>query len=514
MVTGLLAAHRVKAEVKASSVEADVVVLPRPVAALMSLRYIAEELRRLDLTRYDCVLVPGMIPGDAGLVEERLGVPVFKGPKHASDLSLVLEALRAGLKLSRVQPACELLREELRRRALAELEEAERRAMGLRVGRGRRGVWVGGGSRIKVAAEVLDAPRLSCEELVARAARFAEEGADIIDLGMLSEDPRPWEVRRLVKAVKRAVGLPVSVDTLDEEEVVEAVKAGADMVLSVTPELAQRFDRVAKIDGYRRVAYVVIPFRPREGPVRGAKRRVEELLDTVEMLRGFGARKVIADPLLDPPIAPGCFEALEACRLLKARRPRLPVMLGAGNVTELIDADSPGVNALLAALAAEVGVDLLLTTEGSVKAEGSVAELAVAVRMMALAKMRGAPPKDLGIDLLRLKEKRRRDEELHLEGVEEVEAKGDEALELDPAGSFKVAVDRARGELVLVHYRRGELKPSLVIRGRRAFDLRDEVLRRGLVFSLKHAFYLGYELAKAELALKLGRSYVQDEDLV
>ena len=77
VVTGLLAAPRVKAEVEASGVEADVMVLPRPVAALMGLKYIAEELRRLDLTCYDCVLMPGMIPGDTGFMEERLGVPVF-----------------------------------------------------------------------------------------------------------------------------------------------------------------------------------------------------------------------------------------------------------------------------------------------------------------------------------------------------------------------------------------------------------------------------------------------------
>ncbi|PCN50156.1 dihydropteroate synthase [Candidatus Geothermarchaeota archaeon ex4572_27] len=483
----------------------------------MGLGYIADRLASMDLSRYDCILIPGMIPGDASIITSRLGVPAYKGPKHAADLAYVLRALASGAKLSTTRPACEVLAEGLRAKALDELgglEGSIDRSRALRVGRGRRCRWVGGGAPIRVVAEILSAPLLSDEELVARARRLVAQGADVVDVGMLSDDPRPHEVRRLVRAVRRAVEVPVSVDTVDEDEVVEAVRAGADMVISVTPELAERFGKVAGIVGFRRAAYVVVPYTPGRGPARGAKERAHEALRAAREVRRWGARKVIIDPLLDPPIAPGCFEALEACRLIKSRSPATPLMLGAGNVTELMDADSVGVNALLAALAVELGVDLLLTAEGSDKTRGSVEELAVAVRMACLARRRQAPPKDLGIDLLRLKEKRRREVDgVEVEGVMVVEASSRGGPPMDPAGSFKVWVDRGRGVIAVAHYRRGELRPSMVVEGRRAMDIRDELVERGLVSDLKHAFYLGYELAKAEVALKTGRSYVQDEPL-
>ncbi|MHC1600732.1 MAG: DUF4346 domain-containing protein [Candidatus Nezhaarchaeales archaeon] len=41
----------------------------------------------------------------------------------------------------------------------------------------------------------------------------------------------------------------------------------------------------------------------------------------------------------------------------------------------------------------------------------------------------------------------------------------------------------------------------------------DELIRRGLITTLDHAAYIGKELYKAELALRIGKSYVQDEDL-
>ena len=517
VVTGTLASPIVRRQVEESGVEADVAVLPRPVAALMGLGYIADKLSSMDLSRYDCILIPGMIPGDASIIASRLGVPAYKGPKHAADLAYVLRALASGARLSTTRPACEVLAEGLRARALEELgrlEEGVDRSRALRVGRGRWYRWVGGGAPVRVVAEILSAPLLGDEELVARARRLVAEGADIVDLGMLSDDPRPHEVRRLVRAVRRAVDVPVSVDTVDEAEVVEAVRAGADMVVSVTPELAERFGKVAGVVGFKRVAYVVAPYTPGRGPIRGARERAREALRAARELRRWGARKVIIDPLLDPPIAPGCFEALEACRLIKSRSPTTPLMLGAGNVTELMDADSVGVNALLAVLAVELGVDLLLTTEGSDKTRGCVEELAVAVKMACLARRRGAPPKDLGVDLLRLKEKRRREVEgVGVEGAMIVEASGRGEPPMDPAGSFKVWVDRGRGVIAVAHYRRGELRPWVVVEGRRAMDIRDELVERGLVSDLRHAFYLGYELAKAEVALKTGRSYVQDEPL-
>jgi dihydropteroate synthase len=86
-----------------------------------------------------------------------------------------------------------------------------------------------------------------------------------------------------------------------------------------------------------------------------------------------------------------------------------PLFFGAGNVVELMDADSPGINALLAGMAHELGASIIFTSEHSDKTKGSIAEMRRATEMMAL--LEGRPyPKDLGIDLLLIKEKRRRRE--------------------------------------------------------------------------------------------------------
>ena len=66
-------------------------------------------------------------------------------------------------------------------------------------------------------------------------------------------------------------------------------------------------------------------------------------------------------------------------------------------------------NALLAGMAKEIGASIIFTSEHSDKTRGSIREMRTATEMMALAADRPYP-KDLGIDLLILKEKRRRRE--------------------------------------------------------------------------------------------------------
>ena len=68
-----------------------------------------------------------------------------------------------------------------------------------------------------------------------------------------------------------------------------------------------------------------------------------------------------------------------------------------------------GVNALLAGIAMELGASVLFTPEESGKTIGSVKELAISSDMMFLAKNRGSIPKDLGINLVLFKDKRKID---------------------------------------------------------------------------------------------------------
>jgi dihydropteroate synthase len=54
---------------------------------------------------------------------------------------------------------------------------------------------------------------------------------------------------------------------------------------------------------------------------------------------------------------------------------------------------------------------------------------------------------------------------------------------------------------------------SMHLRGTDPFELFAEVLRQDAKMDPSHAFYLGYELAKASTALTLGKAYMQDQEL-
>jgi len=52
-----------------------------------------------------------------------------------------------------------------------------------------------------------------------------------------------------------------------------------------------------------------------------------------------------------------------------------------------------------------------------------------------------------------------------------------------------------------------------VIRGKTAEEICDEIIERGLISDIEHAAYVGRELQKAEIALRTGRSYLQEKEL-
>jgi tetrahydromethanopterin S-methyltransferase subunit A len=85
-------------------------------------------------------------------------------------------------------------------------------------------------------------------------------------------------------------------------------------------------------------------------------------------------------------------------------------------------------------------------------------------------------------------------------------------LVYDPNGFIIISVDAERDEIVVRHYRQDHT-PAHILRGRSAEPLLLGLLREGLVTQLSHAGYLGVELTKAELALKLGQPYEQDKSV-
>jgi dihydropteroate synthase-like protein len=465
--TGTATAGIVKAAAEqfAGRHEMDVVATGE-IAAFLSPR----DLRRLLASGdYDMVIVSGMCTASFADVERATGVPVYRGPRHAADLALILPMLDT-ITLSRTLPADEFLAERRREEAYRQVAHREAEAEPDFV---IRGLKIGGSSRMKVLAEIMDAHRR--DDLLADVRRFFEAGADIVDLGF-GFDATAEDVRRCFSALS-GVEAPLAVDTQDPD-LIEAALNRADLVLSLHEGNIPLIGRAVADAG---AAAVVVP-------------RERTLAENVAAAREVGVRHLIADPLL-LPVGSGLTGSL--ARFSDAPR---PLFFGAGNVVELLDADSPGSNALLAGMAHEVGAAVIFTSEHSDKTQGSVAEMRRATEMMAL--MTGRPyPKDLGLDLLILKEKRRRREPpLDYESVMEASPAPDEVV-YDPLGCIRIGVE---GDFIVAVHR------GRAVRGKCWEDVFCALLSNGSLSRLDHAAYLGKELYKAELAIRLGRSFEQD----
>src|SRR5258706_5802198 len=166
------------------------------------------------------------------------------------------------------------------------------------------------------------------------------------------------------------------------------------------------------------------------------------------------------------------------------------MLMGIGNLTELTAADSTGINALLIAICQELGVRAVLTTEVIPWAHGAVREVDVARRLMRYAVSRNTIPKGVDDRLVTVK-----DPAVLTFTDEELRAL--KARITDP--NFRIFADR-EGITVLNNAR---------------FVRTTDLTRLGDLFAQldvdepAHAFYLGRELARARLAVTLGKTYRQ-----
>ena len=100
----------------------------------------------------------------------------------------------------------------------------------------------------------------------------------------------------------------------------------------------------------------------------------------VEIMQRQG-RPFLADSILDP-IPFGLTASIVRYHRLRERFPEAPIMMGVGNLTELTEADTSGINALLFGICAELGVAAVLTTQVSAHARRAVKEADWARRIM------------------------------------------------------------------------------------------------------------------------------------
>jgi tetrahydromethanopterin S-methyltransferase subunit A len=96
--------------------------------------------------------------------------------------------------------------------------------------------------------------------------------------------------------------------------------------------------------------------------------------------------------------------------------------------------------------------------------------------------------------------------------VPRIGARSPERLRLDKSGFFIIIPQPDRGVILCEHYQNNGT-PNLIIEGMDAATIYYTAIERGLVSQLDHASYLGKELAKAVLSMRLGFTYRQDAAL-
>jgi dihydropteroate synthase-like protein len=374
------------------------------------------------------VIVPGLCCGDLTMLEDKYGVPVARGPVDLKDLPQYFG--RGGIA--------------------SDLSQYD----------------------VNIFAEIVDAPQLSVEAILTRAQYFKSQGANVIDLGCLPNTPFP----HLADAIKslKAVGFKVSVDSLNADDLLLAGKSGADFLLSLNEHTLWIAELVDAIP-------VLIPAK---------SGNLSSLYRAIEGMRKLG-KPFIADAILDP-IPFGFTESIVRYQKLRKRYPDIQIMMGVGNITELTDADTTGINAILFGIISELNINAVLATSVSPHAINAVAEADAARRMMFAAREENRLPRDYTAGLLGMHDRR------------PFTYTPDEITEFaaqikDP--SFRIQISK---EGMHIYNRDGLFSDIDPFKLYPHLKVEDDA---------SHAFYLGVELARAQIAWQLKKRYRQDEEL-
>ncbi|MDB5408523.1 MAG: hypothetical protein JWL84_3435 [Rhodospirillales bacterium] len=376
----------------------------------------------------DRIVVPGYCAGDLAKLSGELGVAIERGPEDVHDLPGHFGRQRVGGDLTQHD--------------------------------------------VRIFAEITDAPHLTVAAIVAKGLEYAGDGADVIDLGCLPATKFP-HLEDSVAAL-HAAGLAVSVDSADPDELRRGGKAGADYVFSLTEATLGLAAEMSAVP-------VIIPAAPGN---------LDSLCNAAAALAASG-RPCILDPILDP-IPFGTAASFWRYAELRRRLPDARILMGIGNLTELTEADTAGLNAILFGIIAELGITDVLAVQKSPHCRTAIREADHARRIMHAAKQLGRLPVGIDPGLACLRDRR------PFASTPQEIAETASAIR-DRNYRIEVAADG-----IHVYNRDGHhvgpdadaLFPKL--------DIADDPA---------HAFYLGGELAKAQIAFDLGKRYVQDEAL-
>lgn len=325
---------------------------------------------------------------------------------------------------------------------------------------------------VRIFAEITEAPNMTLEAILQKADWYRRHGADVIDVGCLPNTPFP-HLEDTLQALK-GEGYTTSIDSLNADDLLRGGKAGADYMLSLHLETLSLAEQVAAVP-------VIIPQPPDD---------LASLDRAIEYLERIG-RTYLLDPILEP-IHFGFTQSLVRYHQVRQRHPDAEMLMGVGNLTELTHADTVGINAMLLGICSELNINHILTTQVSGHARRAVPEADLARRILYYARDHNTLPKHIHPGLMSLHEPK--PFPYNLEEIKEL-AK----MIRDP--SYRIQVSE---QGIHIFNRDGfhtatdpfELFPKL-----------------GVEEDGSHAFYLGTELARAQIAWQLGKRYSQDEML-
>jgi dihydropteroate synthase-like protein len=376
----------------------------------------------------DRVMVPGRCRADLARLAAEFGLPFERGPEELKDLPAWFGKRGHALDLTRHD--------------------------------------------MRIFAEIVEASALPVDAILARAQQMCTAGADVIDLGCLPDTPFP-HLEEAVQELK-AHGIPVSVDSADPHELRRGGRAGAGFLLSLTEKTLD----VAAETGAQPVLI------PEPHGDLASLWRAAEAADR----RGIPA---MLDPILDP-IHFGFMASLTRYAEVRRRLPDAEILMGTGNLTELTDADSGGVTAMLLGICSELHIRNLLVVQVSPHTRRTIQEHDAARRIMFAAREDASLPKDYGAALLALHD--RKPFPYSPAEIAELAAQvKDDSFRIEIAEDGIHVYNRSRHEIA---------QDAL------SLFAKLEVEQDGA-----HAFYLGAELMRAEIAWRLGKRYAQDEPL-
>ncbi|MEI8572163.1 dihydropteroate synthase [Methylomonas sp. LW13] len=427
-ITGRLAEKQVRQvlEKMQPDFQYKVYVMGVTVAALITSDMI---IRRLpDAQGADRVILPGRCRGDLYALAQHFGVPFERGPEEIKDLPQHFGLAAQHYDLSQYQT--------------------------------------------KIFAEITDAPSISVEAAIERAYYYKANGADVIDIGCLPGTPFP-HLAECILTLKQE-GFTVSIDSLEDADLLAGGQAGADYMLSLTTKSLWIAEEVATTP-------ILIP------ETHGDLDTLDEAIAILQRKN----RAFIVDPILDP-IHFGFTDSIVRNHEFRRRYPDVEMMMGVGNLTELTHADTSGVNAILLGICSELNINHILATEVSKHARRAIKEADSARRIMYTAKRHNTLPKHIAPDLLTV-----HDSSPFLNSREEIESLAAEIK--DPSYRIQVSSDG-------IHvFNRDGLHTA-----QDPFDLYPKL---HVETDGGHAFYLGVELARAEIAWQLGKRFTQDQQL-